>query len=251
MKRWNLKKGEIAIYVVAIMLVAAGYFNYMNFNLEDTKVSANVDNEEKQNTSNIGDAVLVSNNEVNEISEEKNEENLNENSVVDNNKISKNEKEPKKEDENGKNEAEKDKTKEDETKKDENENEDSKKDNEDSKKDNEDYYLNSKLDRDKMYAEMITNYENILNNSNASEVQKNIATEEIKKINNIKNAIMISENLILTKGFENCLIFINEDSVNIVVHKEQKLNTEDISKIQNIITREIGTEIENIHITER
>ena len=251
MKRWNLKKGEIAIYVVAIMLVAAGYFNYMNFNLEDTKVSANVDNEEKQNTSNIGDAVLVSNNEVNEISEEKNEENLNENSVVDNNKISKNEKEQKKEDENGKNEAEKDKTKEDETKKDENENEDSKKDNEDSKKDNEDYYLNSKLDRDKMYAEMITNYENILNNSNASEVQKNIATEEIKKINNIKNAIMISENLILTKGFENCLIFINEDSVNIVVHKEQKLNTEDISKIQNIITREIGTEIENIHITER
>ena len=244
MKRWSLKKGEIAIYVVAIMLVAAGYFNYMNFNLEDTKVSANVDNEEKQNTSNIGDAVLVSNNEVNEISEEKNEEIPNENSLVDNNKISKNEKEPNKEDENGKNETDKDKVNEDETKKDEDENENS-------KKDNENYYLNSKLDRDKMYAEMITNYESIFNNSNASEVQKNIAAEEIKKINNIKNAIMISENLILTKGFENCLIFINEDSVNIVVHKDSKINTEDVSKIQNIITREIGAEIENIHITER
>lgn len=239
MKRWNLKKGEIAIYVVAIMLVAAGYFNYINFNIEDTKVSANVDNEEKQNTSNIGDAVLVSNNEVNEISKEKNEEILDENSMFDSNKIGKNEKEANEEEKNEKDETEKDEANKDGTKENEN------------KKYNEDYYINSKLDRDKMYAEMITNYESILNNLNVSEVQKSIATEEIKKINNIKNAIMISENLILTKGFENCIIFINEDSVNIVVHKESKVNTEDISKIQNIITREIGTTIENIHITEK
>jgi len=248
MKRWSLKKGEIAIYVVAIMLVAAGYFNYMNFNLEDTKVSANVDSEERENTSNIGDAVLVSNNEVNEIPEEKNEEIPNENSLVDNNKISKNEKEPNKEDKNEKDETEKNENKKDETEKDEANKNETKENN---KKNNENYYLNSKLDRDKMYAEMITNYENILNNPNASEVQKNIVTEEIKKINNIKNAIMISENLILTKGFENCIIFINEESVNIVVHKDSKINTEDVSKIQNIITREIGTPIENIHITEK
>ena len=86
------------------------------------------------------------------------------------------------------------------------------------------YYVSSKLDRDKMYAEMISNYENILNNNNASEAQKSIATQEITKINNTKNAIMICENLISTKGFENCIIFVNDKSVNVVVKVEGGLS---------------------------
>ena len=215
MKRFNFKKSEMVIYVIAIMLVAAGYFNYINFNQEEKSVSSDIVAEERQNTGNVGDAVLVSNNELNE----ENENYLLEN-CVSNNEV------------NGSI---------DNLKKDEKQNEN----------ENENYYMNSKLDRDKMYAEMITNYEGILNNPNVSEVQKNIATEEIKKINNAKNAIMISENLILTKGFNSCIIFINGDSVNIIVHKESKLNSEDVSKIQNIITREIGTKIENIHIAEK
>ena len=98
---------------------------------------------------------------------------------------------------------------------------------------------------------MITNYQNIINNQNVSEVQKTIATEEIKKINNIKNAIMIAENLIMNKGFENCIIFVNDKNVNIVVHILGGLDSEKTAKIQNIISRELSTEIENIHITER
>ena len=102
-----------------------------------------------------------------------------------------------------------------------------------------------------MYAEMIKNYENIISNTNSTEIQKSIATEEISKINNTKNAIMICENLIHTKGFNECVIMINEPNVNIVVDIEGGLNTERVSQIQNIISRELSTEIENIHITER
>lgn len=40
------------------------------------------------------------------------------------------------------------------------------------------------------------------------EAQKSIATQEITKIINTKNAIMISENLIGTKGFNNCVILV-------------------------------------------
>ena len=58
---------------------------------------------------------------------------------------------------------------------------------------------------------------------------------------------MICENLITTKGFENVVIFVNGDSVNVVV-KSNKLEQEQVAQIQNIITREINTEIENIHI---
>ena len=102
-----------------------------------------------------------------------------------------------------------------------------------------------------MYAEMISSYEKILNNSNSSEAQKTIATQEITKINNAKNAIMISENLIGTKGFNNCVILVNDGSVNVVVNVQGGLNKEDVAKIQNIISREMNTEVQNIHITQK
>lgn len=193
----NFKKSEVAIYAIALMLVAAGYFNYFTFEQKTAETySEDIDGINEQ-YANVGDAVLVSNNEV-------------ENTVtVDTNT---------------------------EVNADSNET---------------DYYASSKLDRDKMYAEMITNYESIINNSNASDAQKSIATQEITKINNTKNVIMICENLILTKGFEKCVILVNEDSVNVIVSITGGLTTEGVAKIQNIISREIGTKIENIHITEK
>ena len=61
-----------------------------------------------------------------------------------------------------------------------------------------------------MYSQMIETYEKVLNSNNSSDAQKQSATEEIEKINNTKNSIMICENLIKTKGFENSVIFVNK-----------------------------------------
>ena len=196
----NFKKSEVAIYAIALMLVAAGYFNYSTFEQKTVETYSEDVSQIDEQSANVGDAVLVSNNEV------ENTQNTTGNTTIDTNATT---------------------------------------------NDTTDYYASSKLDRDKMYAEMISNYETILNNTNASEAQKSIATQEITKINNTKNAIMIAENLILTKGFQNCVILVNEESVNVVVSVEGGLTTDSVAKIQNIITRELGTEIENIHITEK
>ena len=200
----KLKKNEIVVYAIALMLVAAGYFNYVTFDKKTIDTySEDLQNEnEGEEVANTGDAVLVTNNEI----ENKEENPQNDNTV--NTNIS-------------------------------------------ATTDEEDYYASSKLDRDKMYAEMISSYEAILNNQNVTEVQKSIATQEIAKINNNKNAIMICENLILTKGFNNCVIFINEKTINVVVSINGGLETKSVAQIQNIISRELNTEIENIHITER
>ena len=109
------------------------------------------------------------------------------------------------------------------------------------------YFTSSKLERDNMYSQMLENYQKMLNNSNIAEDQKSIASQEIKNINNTKNSIMICENLIKTKGFKDVVIFVNGESVNIVV-KSEKLTEEQVAQIQNIVTREVNTEIENIHI---
>lgn len=218
MKR--LKKGEITIYAIALMLVAAGYFNYTTFNNEQTQETYSEDVSQMNNQyANTGDAVLVSNNEV----ENKDKNETQENETQTSQDIQKEEKNT-------------------------NETQDT---NSNSVDEKDDYYAESKLERDKMYAEMVSNYEKIINNANASEAQKSIATQEISKINNTKNAIMICENLIKTKGFEKCVILVNDSSINVVVKIEGGLKTEAVAKIQNIVSREMSCDIQNIHISEK
>lgn len=216
----KFKGSEVVIYAVALMLVAAGYFNYMTFENQTQETYSEDVTEIKEETANVGDAVLVSNNDVQNTTNNASENKAQETQSDDTSKN--NEKENESDDTSENNNQEKD-----------------------------DYYASSKLERDKMYAEMISSYEKILNNSNSSEAQKTIATQEITKINNAKNAIMISENLILTKGFENCIILINDSSINVVVKAKEELKKEDVAKIQNIISREMNTEVQNIHITQK
>jgi len=113
-----------------------------------------------------------------------------------------------------------------------------------------DYFTKSRLERDKMYSQMLESYQKILNNSSIGEEQKKITQQEILKINEQKNAIMITENLIKTKGIEDLIIFINDNNINIIV-KSKELKPEQIAQIQNIVTRELKAKISNIHITNK
>ena len=113
-----------------------------------------------------------------------------------------------------------------------------------------DYFVKSKLERDTMYSQMLETYEKVLNSSNSLETQRQSATQEIQKINDTKNSIMICENLIGTKGFNNNIVFVNGDSISIIIGAEE-LKTEEIAQIQNIIAREMKVEIENIHIATK
>jgi stage III sporulation protein AH len=233
----KFKKSEIAIYAISLMLVAAGYFNYSTFNQKTEETySEDVGNISEQ-YANVGDAVLVSNNETENVTDENiNNGNVNTNADMvqqENNTSAQNTENNTVAETNAKTTTSSSETTETKT---ENET---------------DYYANAKLNRDKMYAEMISNYEKIINNPNASEAQKSIATQEITKINNTKNAIMISENLIGTKGFNNCVILVNDGSVNVVVNVQGGLNKENVAKLQNIVSRELKVEIDNIHITEK
>ena len=116
------------------------------------------------------------------------------------------------------------------------------------KKDN--YFEDSRMERDKMYAETLEVYENILSNDGMSEEQKMIAENEITVITNTKNAIMIAENLIKVKGFEDVIIFVNDGYATVVV-KSDKLKKEHIAQIQNIVSSKLSIEPKDISITNR
>lgn len=216
------KKNQVVIYVIALMLVVAGYLNYTSTNDLTSAVQTSSSEEELAKMANIGDAQLVSSNVVSEENE------VQENVADTNNVLVEN-------DMTGNNEIFDNTTISTSS---------------DVSKSNKDYFSTSKLERDTMYSQMLETYENILNSSNSLETQKQSATEEITKINNIKNSIMICENLIKTKGFEEVVIFVNGNSISVIVEDEQ-LSPEEVAQIQNIISREMSAEVENIHISSK
>lgn len=116
--------------------------------------------------------------------------------------------------------------------------------------DEDDYFTETKLERNKMYSEMIEVYQNLIESEETATEQKTVATQEITNITNTKNSIMIAENLIKNKGFEDVVILVNSETVNVVV-KSAQLNKEQISQIQNIVQRELSTEFSNISITNK
>lgn len=215
------KKNQIIIYVIVLMLMTAGYLNYTtNTEKQSVETSMQMEASDDMQLAGIGDATLVSSNDIvtenttnitNSISESNTTENVdskNEIATVEEATIETN------------------------------------------SSNNNDYFVRSKLERDTMYSQIIESYEKILNSTNSLETQKQSATQEIQKINEVKNKIMICENLIKTKGFENSIIFVNGESISVIIGAKE-MKQEEIAQIQNIISREMKAEIENIHIATK
>ena len=223
-----LKKNQIIISVIAIMLIAAGYMNYTSNEKQALETAVLTDSEKYAG---IGDATLVSAN------------------VADNSDVVNNNE--------GQNIAD-DSVKKEEIKSNEQNTETTENAVQNeintsttvTETSGDQYFAELRLERDKMYSQMLESYQKILSNSQISKTQKEISENEIKKINDTRNAIMIAENLIKNKGFQDLIIFINGDSISIIV-KAKELKEEQIAQIQNIISRELKGEIENIHISNK
>jgi len=208
MKVFN--KNQLAILVIALMLVTAGYLNYT---AGETTLTSGSNVIVEEQFAAIGDATLVNSGELIEESDKQsilntiNTANMQNNNVETNETIQTNAKE-------------------------------------------DDYFDNSRLEREKMYSQMLETYQKLLESPNISQEQKAISEQEIAKINQTKNAIMIAENLLSIKGFEDVVMFVNNDSVSVVV-KASTLAKEEIAQIQNIISRELKVDVSNIHINKK
>lgn len=199
-----IKRNQLVILVIGLMLVTAGYLNFIE------RQEKMVDASSEAEIADLGDATLVNSGELVE------NENLLESSVIENETL------------------ETPETAETVTK----------------EPTSDEYFASTKLQRDTMYSQILETYQKMLDSTTISAEQKSIAQNEITKINNTKNAIMIAENLIKTKGFKDVVILVNEESVNVIINAEE-LKQEEIAQIQNIIAREMKAEIENIHISNK
>lgn len=198
-----LKRNQLIILVMALILVTAGYLNYTSTNENANLVMTS------EIIADLGDATLVSSNSIvenevqsNNILEDNTEDNILKENIIET------------------------VAREDE------------------------YFISSRLDRDGMYSQMLETYQEIYNNTTSTAEQKNTAIAEIANINKTKNAIMISENLIKTKGFDDVVIFVNTNSVSVII-KAEEIGEEQIAQVQNIVSRELDIGAEIIHISTK
>ena len=217
-----LKKNQVIISAIAIMLIAAGYMNYTANTKDALEASALADTEAYAQ---LGDATLVSANVTDNTTIgtaiSTNTENIENTENTENTG-------------NTGNTGNTENTEVTQT----------------SSSTSDEYFTESRLEREKMYSQMLESYQNILENSQISETQKEISQNEIKNINDTKNAIMIAENLIKNKGFEDVVIFVNGESISVII-KGAEITPEQIAQIQNIVSRELSAEVDNIHISNK
>ena len=237
-----IKRNQIIIFDGALMLIVAGYLNFSDNGLPINNLVPTSTLADAEEMASIGDAKLVSANVVdgeqeNEIQDIVNNNDLND-SVIETNT----EADIKNNDKNVSENITESSTTETSSNNIESVNKD--------KQLNNNYFTQSRLDRDTMYSQTLDTYQKIIENESISADQKAIAQKEISKINEQKNSIMIAENLIKVKGFEDLIIFINGENVSVIV-KSDKLEEKEIAQIQNIVTRELGVKIENINISNK
>lgn len=209
-----LKRNQLIVLVISLMLVTAGYLNFTSTNQSQ--------NNSAPNLASLGDATLVSSNTV-EI------ENKDQNQVPEStdNKTDETVSEEPEISQETSTKTDTVKTVEEDT-----------------------YFTTSKLERENMYSQMLETYQEIYNNTNSTAEQKNTAMQEIAKVNETKNAIMIAENLVKAKGFKDIVIFENSNSTSVII-KADKLEPEQIAQIQNIISRELEVGAEQISISTK
>ena len=86
------------------------------------------------------------------------------------------------------------------------------------------------------------------------DVDAETASEAAKSIETLASYTLSEaqiENMVTAKGYEDCVVFMSEDGVSVVVSTgEEGLQTEDIARITDIVKQETGLSAESIKIME-
>jgi stage III sporulation protein AH len=113
----------------------------------------------------------------------------------------------------------------------------------------EEYFTNSRLTRKQSKDEAIELLKTVISNENSSEDAILKANAEISAIASKTELEGTVENLIKAKGFEDCVVFISSDLVNVVVHTDG-LDSSQAAQINEIVVTQTGISSSNIKIVE-
>ena len=112
------------------------------------------------------------------------------------------------------------------------------------------YFIESKLERDKKRSELITGLNNIIEGQNTGEEMRAEALGiKLNTFTNTEKETFV-ENMIMAKGFDDAVVYLGDQSINIVVSSEN-LTEKDVAQIVDIVKRETDIEMDNIVIMSK
>lgn len=111
-----------------------------------------------------------------------------------------------------------------------------------------DLLYSAKLAREQTRAENKEMLTEIINNANATEEQKNAAIDSIMEIADYAEKENAAETLLSAKGFNEAVVSMEKDSVDVVVN-QTTLTEQEITQIEDIVKRKTGVSLDKIVIS--
>ncbi len=113
---------------------------------------------------------------------------------------------------------------------------------------NDSYFVDAKLEREQARAKEKDYLLELTQNESLDTVKRNEAADEILKIQQRIEKETASEALIESKGFKNAYVRIDDETVDVVVDKEELTDSE-IAQIEDIVKRKTGYDASQIRIS--
>ena len=113
-----------------------------------------------------------------------------------------------------------------------------------------DYFATARLSRKQARDSAISMLQEAEIDENASEDVLNEASETLQVLASYTVAESQIENLVTAKGYADCVVFMGDDSVSVVVADEDGLDATDVARIKDIVVSETSYTANQIKIME-
>lgn len=111
-----------------------------------------------------------------------------------------------------------------------------------------DYFAQARIDRMTSRDEAVQTLQTIMNGGDSTNEEKAVATEEASTISGLIESESKVENLIKAAGFEDCVVYLDGETANIVVKSPEGLIDSEAAQIKDILLGEVDVANENIRI---
>ena len=111
------------------------------------------------------------------------------------------------------------------------------------------YVAGARMEREQTHSKTKESLNEIINSNSVSEDAKKEAVDKLTELADIMEKESATEQLLSSKGFENAVVSISDDSVDVVLNYEE-LSSADRAQIEDIVTRKTGYSVSQLVISK-
>lgn len=112
------------------------------------------------------------------------------------------------------------------------------------------FFSEYRMERDKNRSKEVEMWESIINSTSTEKTFKELAQKELVKIVALTEKEMKIENLIVSRGFNDAIVFLADDAATVIVDAKE-LNQANVAQIQDIVARNTKINPANIKIMKK